>query len=108
MVMITKSPSAIRARTTIKFGTEHCWSRIRGSIIIHPRSVSLLSEMKIMNDYPVVVHEDNHCAIAMAKNDGYQSRLKLINFGITSSVTNSRQSRSTYDSLNPSTNSPIS
>ena len=39
---------------------------------------SLLLEMKIKIDNPVVVYEDNQGAIAIAKNEGYQSRAKHI------------------------------
>lgn len=34
--------------------------------------------MMIDVDYPIVIHEDNQSAIAMAKNVGYQSRAKHI------------------------------
>nr|CCA28016.1 polyprotein putative [Albugo laibachii Nc14] len=34
--------------------------------------------MRINVDYPVVIHEDNQSAIAIAKNVGYQSRAKHI------------------------------
>ena len=37
---------------------------------------SLLLEMKI--DYPVIVHEDNKSANAIAQNEGYQSRAEHI------------------------------
>jgi hypothetical protein len=39
---------------------------------------SLLMEMKVNIDAPVVVYEDNQSAIAIAKNEGYQSRAKHI------------------------------
>ena len=39
---------------------------------------SLLMEMKVKIDAPVVVYEDNQSAIAIAKNEGYQSRAKHI------------------------------
>lgn len=35
-------------------------------------------EMKVNIDAPVVVYEDNQSAIAIAKNEGYQSRAKHI------------------------------
>ena len=39
---------------------------------------SLLSELKVRIDDSVVMHEDNQSAIAIANNDGYQSRAKHI------------------------------
>ena len=41
-------------------------------------SKSLLQEMKVNIDGPVVVYEDNQRAIAIAKNEGYHSRAKHI------------------------------
>uniref|UniRef100_A0AAV1V3J0 RNase H type-1 domain-containing protein n=1 Tax=Peronospora matthiolae TaxID=2874970 RepID=A0AAV1V3J0_9STRA len=35
-------------------------------------------EMKIKIDAPVIVYEDSQSAIAIAKNEGYQSRAKQI------------------------------
>ena len=39
---------------------------------------NLLLEIKIKIDNPVIVHEDNQSANAIAKNEGYQSRAKHI------------------------------
>ena len=39
---------------------------------------SLLKEIQVQIDYAITVHEDNQSAIAIAKNDGYQSRAKHI------------------------------
>uniref|UniRef100_A0AAV1U517 Polyprotein n=1 Tax=Peronospora matthiolae TaxID=2874970 RepID=A0AAV1U517_9STRA len=39
---------------------------------------SLLKEMQVQINYAVKIHEDNQSAIAIAKNDGYQSRAKHI------------------------------
>lgn len=43
-----------------------------------PWTKNLLNEMKININYPVVINEDNQSAIAIAKNNGYQSRAKHI------------------------------
>nr|CCA24634.1 putative polyprotein [Albugo laibachii Nc14] len=39
---------------------------------------NLLTEMKVQVRYPVKIYEDNQSAIALANNDGYQSRAKHI------------------------------
>ena len=39
---------------------------------------SLVMEMKVKIEYPVVGYADNQNAIAIAKNEGYQSRAKHI------------------------------
>ena len=39
---------------------------------------NLLLEIKIKIDSPVIVHEDNKSANAIAKNEGYQSRAEHI------------------------------
>ena len=39
---------------------------------------NLLLEIKIKIDNPVIVHEDNQSANAIAKNEGYQSRVEHI------------------------------
>ena len=39
---------------------------------------SLLQEMQVQTTYVIPIHENNQSAIAIAKNDGYQSRAKHI------------------------------
>jgi hypothetical protein len=40
--------------------------------------VNLLCEMGVKYEKPVIIHEDNQSAIAIANNNGYQSRAKHI------------------------------
>jgi hypothetical protein len=82
MVMINKSPVIFKSKLqqSVALSTAEAEYVVLSLCIQEVLwTKNLLSEMKIKIDYPVIVHEDNQSAIAIAKNDGYQSRAKHIN-----------------------------
>jgi hypothetical protein len=81
MVMMNKSPVIFKSKLqhSVALSTAEA-EYVALSLCVQEIvwTTNLLKEMNIRVELPVVVHEDNQSAIAIAKNDGYQSRAKHI------------------------------